>query len=677
MLSDIELEPYSNLHHVYITSDETEAMTSDSFDGASFSAANAQNPTTQEFIDLVHDPDILYYYIKDAYNKVQQDLTIDPDSKDTQVNIHANVEVFQSAIQYVEAFGIYLTAYIKNREELIDHLIKTRPGDVEEFFEAVSEDNTADWLDENASTDNVDTVIREIYGYAYADPESVQRDGEDLTEEELDEAIERSVSAITTEINRIGEFYTIFHPIYNAVKHGNRAIPQNTSSFEISPSDDDRSSVSLDPKMNFVMFVCKNRNGDPYLTSLPIDYLIEHTLEIIERTHRLFTQVKSVSEAAITDETFDLPFYTPTEEKSESSDEETDEPPDEWITAQFAGGIIILPRLPELESWVSEPLQRTAVARLEITNGNLTVTTDNTDTISEDYPIETTITQTDLVGLSPQPIHEFKVSFTLDDLDARQYHEILKLQDATANDESLSITVIDDSTDTEFALGTPEQFPVFNVPEFLPREEIEQIALLQTITQRHLPVPLDLSDEQRAVIQDLTDENPTREDAIDAVEELERLGNEREMTLFRVEKRTPEGELLEETIAAVAKGTIDLTFTHDETGDSWTSTKEEEMEFPLAITGRRYHEVVAELENDIDTAVQYLNHVPRTQEDAERTGMKVRTGIVEENFWGRIHELTFQVPGDPNEHSPQPCPLCKTITRNLAEHLLSTTHLPV
>lgn len=652
-------------------------MTGEAFDGSSISSFNAENATDQEFIDLIHDPDVLYYYIKDAYNKSQQDLTVETEGKDTQVNIHSKVEVFQSAIQYVEAFGIYLTAYIKNRDELINHLIKTSPSDVEGFFEAVSAEHTDDWLDENEISDDLEAIIREIYGYAHAEPENVQRDGEALTEAEFNEAIEDSVDAITTEIDRIGEFYTTFHPIYNAVKHGNRAIPQATNSFEISPNEDDRSSVTIDPEINFVLFVCKNKNGDPYIAGLPIDYLIEHTLEIIERAHRLFSQVKTVSAAAITDGSFDLPFYSLSEGSSERADEDSDEPPTEWITAQFAGGIIILPRLPELEGLISEPLQRTAAARLEISNGTIFVTTDNTDNISAEYPIETSFTQTGLVGLSPQPIHEFKISFTLDDLDAHQYHEILEIQDAAENIESLTIEVIDNSTDTEFTLGRPENFPSFNIPEFLPREEIKQIALLQIITGTRLAVPLDLSGEQRTIVQELIDENPSREEAIDAVEELEQLGDERELTLFRVEKQTPEGELLDETNAAVADGTIDLTFTDDETGESWTSTEEEEMEFPLAITGKRYDEVVAEIEHDVDVVEQYLSHFPQSQEDADRVGMKVRTGIVKDNIWGRTHELTFQVPGDPNEHPPLRCPLCDATTRNLVRHLRSSSHSPI
>lgn len=619
-------------------------MSTDPFDNISFTTDSGQTVSNRDFIDLVHDPDILYYHIKDSYNKAQQDLTIETSGKDTEVNIHANVEVFQSAIQYVEAFGIYLRAYIKGRENFIEYLIRTRPEHVEELYKAVSNDETDDWLTDNEITDDFDTVIREICGYAHADIENVQRDGENITQGELDEAIERSVEAITTEINRIGEFYTTFHPIYNAIKHGNRAIPQNNSSFELSPNNEDHSSVTLDPDMNFVMFLCKNQNGSPYLTGLPIDYLMEHTLEIIERTHHLFKQIKSVSEATITDETFDLPFYRPVEETSEDLEEETTDSPIEWITVQFASGIIILPRLPELETCISEPLQRTSAARLEITSGDIMVSTDNTDTVSEEYPIKTITTQTGLVGLSPQPIHEFKISFTLDDLDAEQYLEILKLDDAATNDESLSITIIDNSSDTEFVLGTPEEFPQINVPEFLPREEIRQIAVLQTITQRRLPAPINLGDDQREVIQDIIDESPTREEAVATVEELEHLGNEREITLFRVEKLTPDGELLEETTVGVSEGTIDLTFTHDETGESWSSTEEEKMEFPLAITGKQYDEVVEELENDINIVEEYLNHVPRTQEDTERIGMKVRTGIVEDNLWGRTHELTFQVP---------------------------------
>lgn len=616
-------------------------MTNDPFDNISFSALDAGTVNQQDYIDLIHDPDILYYYIKDARNKAQTDLTIDPGEKREHVNIHSNIEVFQSAIQYVEAFGIYLVAYIKNRDELIEHLTKTRPGQVEDFFDAIREDEINSWLSENDISKEINTILREIYGYIHTDPDSVTRDGEPVTGDELEEAIENSVSAIKSDITYIGEFYSQFHPIYNAVKHGNRAIPSEQNNFDITPTDGGES-ITLEGDVQYVTFLCRTREGTPYLTGLPLDFLLEHTLNIVERVHRLFTQLKTVSEANITDSTFDIPFYKPT---SGEARDEHDTP--DWVTMRHASGINILPATPELVEYQSGPLQRTTAARLETTSSGIDVHTTTSDTITDDYPISVTLTEQGNEGLIPQSVLNFEVSFTLNNLDAEQYYELLKFEDRIEANDVSSLTVISDDTGLEYDTHEFEDFPQLDLEEFLPREEIEQIALLQTITQQQILAPLDLNDEQRTVVQSLLDDNPTREEAVETVEKLEELGKARDITVVQAERQAADGEVLEEERIFAVEGTFGITLTDDETGDTWDST-ETGLEIPLAITGKTYEDVVSELSEGFDVIEDYVEQIPNGDEHPPELGMKLKTGILEDNFWGTTHELTFQVL-DPRE----------------------------
>jgi hypothetical protein len=73
--------------------------------------------------------------------------------------------------------------------------------------------------------------------------------------------------------------------------------------------------------MRLFLFVWKNHNGEPYLIGLPIDYLLKRTLAIVKKTHRLFIHPETVSHAVISDEPFDISFFT-----SSETSIDTDEP---------------------------------------------------------------------------------------------------------------------------------------------------------------------------------------------------------------------------------------------------------------------------------------------------------------------------------------------------------------
>ena len=114
-------------------------MTDDPLEGHEFTTGEDEERSPEEFVDLLHDPDILYYHIKESHAKAQKGLDVDAGDKVEKVQAFAKVEVFQSAIQYVEAFSIYLIAYLKGRENLIEDLTTTYPGDVEDSTDSPPE----------------------------------------------------------------------------------------------------------------------------------------------------------------------------------------------------------------------------------------------------------------------------------------------------------------------------------------------------------------------------------------------------------------------------------------------------------------------------------------------------------------------------------------------------------
>jgi hypothetical protein len=646
-------------------------MTDTPLDNLEFSS-KSESRTPAEFIDTIHDPDVLYHYINDAYKKAQQDLTVDADDKTSDVTTHAKVEVFQSAMQYAETFGIYLLAYIKGRENLIDHVIKTSPGDVESFFDHLQNDRIDDWLADNNIDDDFQTVLETIFGYLYVDSVEHPEEGE-LTGEDLNKRISESTSILSDELNTVGEFYTMFRDIYNAVKHGNRALPQSEGNFQFTPSNTDEDTVSVDLDMKFVMFVCRNNSGDPYITTLPVDYLLEHTLMLTEKIHNLFTHLKTVSHAVITEEPFDISFFTYTEttEDEDNEDGDEDKAVSDWVMAQHPSGIVIFPRTEEIAALESEPHEWTFAARLELDNNSLILRTRNNDTTTDDYPISVTTRQKGIVGLTPQPIIGLNINFTLEEIDAIQYYELLQIQDLAEAGSLNDIVIIDEQADKEFPAGTFNDFPLSEIEEFIDRNHIEQVALLQEITQRHIPAPLTVFDDQIDVIERAIEADLTRDDAIELIETLDRLGDGHEHTLITVEKQQPDGSVIDSKRIDAPPGTVgfEATTTDGETYDD----EIEHVRIPTTITHTTYDEMVAWIRDDPNALDELVAQIP---DDFQTPSVAPRVYIEyqrpEESFWFRKHELTIEVLSEEfGLHPPMQCELCGETTRDMHQHILA------
>jgi len=648
-------------------------MTDDFMEGVEFSSGS-ETRTAGEFVDRTHDSDLLYYYIQDAYEKAEGGVDIDANGKEEKVRIHSQIEVFQSSIQYVEAFGIYLLSYIKGREDFIENLIQTRPNQLRSFFESLNNGTEDEFFYRHGINEDYEDTLKRLFGYVFID--NIE-DGK-ISEQEVKEAIDQSIDVLDANIRRIGEFYLYFHEIYNAVKHGNRVLPQAENSFTLNRANKEELSVDLD--MEFVVFICKNDQGQPYLVIIPIEYLIDHSLQIVEKVHRVFNYLKQVSNAATTDEPIDLSFF-----KFEETD---DDPEQEWLTATHQSGVIILPKIEELEE-LQEPIELTFPARIEINHQTLYIKTRFDEKPSDEYPLLLTILQKGLVGLSPQPILGLDFNIDIGDLDVFQYHELLKLEKVELEKDGVDeIIVYDEQADEEIDTGQPEDLG-YEPPEEKPltKEKIEQLALLQKITEERIPVPLPftIAKKQAEVIERCLDSDLTRDDAVDAVEELREIGEINHMTTVYVEEVLPTGQTVRSEVVGQYPGKIsfyDLEFETEEGRENF----EEEWGDPGSTLGFNvsgydggFDDLIEFLQTDVSNLERVLSQFDVPQKESGLAPLRIEYELGEPGFWYTENALWFKFPKlEYNISESNTCPICKSpmptdFPTHLAEDCESST----
>ncbi|WP_128476527.1 CBM20 domain-containing protein [Halorussus pelagicus] len=646
-------------------------MTDSPLEGVEFSSGS-ETRTAGEFVDTTHDPDLLYYYIQDAYQKAEAGVDIDADGKEEEVRIHSQIEVFQSSIQYVEAFGIYLLSYIKGREDLLENLIQTRPKQLRSFFESLNDGTEDEFFHRHDINEDYRDTLERLFGYVFID--NIEDD--EVSEEEVEEAIDQSIDVLDTNIRRIGEFYLYFHEVYNAVKHGNRALPQAENSFTLSHGNEEETSVDLD--MDFVVFICKNDQGQPYLVTIPIEYLIDHSLQIVEKVHRVFNYLKRVSNAATTEEPVDLSFFR--------FKETDDDPEQEWLTATHQSGVIILPKIEELEE-LQVPRELTFPARIEVNHRTLYIKTRFDEEPSDEFPLLITILQKGLVGLSPQPILGLDFDIDIADLDVLQYHELLKLEEVELEEDGVAeIIVYDEQADEEIDTGHPEDLgyePAEEKP--LPKEEIEQLALLQKISGERIPVPLPftVAKRQGKVIERCLDSDLTRDDAVDAVEELREIGEINHMTTVYVEEVLPLGQTVRSEVVGQYPGEIsfdDLEFETEEGRENF----EEEWGDPGSTLGFNVtgfdggpDDLVEFLQEDVSNLERVLAQFDVPQNELELAPLRIEYELGEPGFWYTENTLWFKfLKLEYTINEAKICPICRSpMTTDFATHLAEDCEL--
>lgn len=598
--------------------------------------------TPEEFIDLTHDPDILYYYILDAKKKLDSGIEIDADGKEDEVLVHAKVEIFQSVMQYVEAFSIYSLAYIKGREDLIEYLISTYPEEVKTFYKKLRRDEVGEYLEEHEIDSEYRDLLETLFGYQFVNEEAdeeqlAQIDLEESSFDSIEELVEHSAGILDGRIRDVGEFYLDFGNAYNAVKHGNRAIPQVGGEFHL--SSDDGEDVELGVDMEFVQFLCKHE-GDAYITAVPIDHLLEHSLSIANTVHDLFTYLRRIAQAAIDEEReFSVPLFEPAESSGESGQQ--------WTKVWNEDSVIILPVTDEIAELMSESeIERTLACRLRLEGNAIVIETENDEEIADGYPVLATITQQGIQGLTPRPRVNVEINFNLTDLNIQHYLDLLELKDATAGGEVAQIKLRNEAVGEEFTLGELEtMMDLSSIQDPYDRELVEQLAVLQTITGTRIPAPMELIPPQIEVTEDWMESDRESEDAEEAVEELQEIGDDLDSTLVFIDQITPDEEVVEEQYVGMVPGRIDFDFEFrtEEGREKFEEIWEPSNQFSVSLYGYSgtYGELVSYLEEDTERVHEVLGSLGSGA--GPIPDIRVQCTLGEPGFWRTEHKLRLQV----------------------------------
>jgi len=646
-------------------------MPEDFLDSIDFSGESGDR-TPEEFIDLTHDPDILYYSILHAEEKLNSEIEIDADGKEDHVLVHAKVEIFQSVMQYVEAFSIYYLSYIKGREDLIEYLISTNPREVKTFYEKLRHDREGEYLDQHDIDSEYRDLMERLFGYYFMSQEADDEDLQEIDLEEspfdsIEELIEFSAETLDGHIRTVGEFYLDFGNIYNAVKHGNRAIPQTEGAFQIYP--DDGEDVELGDDMEFVQFLCGysgNDKRDAYLTTIPIDHLLEVSLNIADRVHRLFTYLRKISQAAIDDEReFSVPLFEPTESSVDSGQQ--------WTKVWNQHSILILPVTEEVEELMADSEKNQTIAcRLHLDDNRMVIETENDEEITDDYPIFATISQQGIVGLTPRPRVNIQADINLADLDVQQYYDLLELNDATAKGDITHAKLRDESVGEEFPLGELETMMDFSsIADPYDRELIKQLSIFQNVTETRIPAPMELIPAHREVIENWMGSDRETEDAEQAVSDLQDIGDDLESTQVFVDQITPEQEVVEEQFVGLMPGRIDfdLEFKSEDGQEQFEEAIGPSQQFSFSAIGYSgtYEDLVSYLDDDIERIHEILASLG--VEPDNLPDLRVQYTIGEPGFWHTEHTLRLQVIDSGQNHWPVECRLCGEITTDIETHL--------
>lgn len=639
----------------------------DDFLGSIEFSGESGDHTPEEFIDLTHDPDILYYYILDAKEKLDSGIEIDADGKEDEVLVHAKVEIFQSVMQYVEAFSIYYLAYIKGREDLIEYLISTYPEEVKTFYQKLSRDEVGEYLEEYDINSEYRALLEMLFGYRFVSEEAdeeqlAQIDLEESSFDSIEELVEYSAGILDGRIQDVGQFYLDFGNAYNAVKHGNRAIPQVGGEFHLSSEDGEDIGLGVD--LEFVQFLCRHE-GDAYITAIPIDHLLEHSLSIADTVHDLFTYLRRIAQAAIDEKReFSVPLFEPAKGSGDSGQQ--------WTKVWNEDSVIILPVTDEIAELMSESeVERTLACCLWLEGNAIVIETKNDEDITDDYPVLATITQQGIQGLTPRPRMNMEVNINLTDLDVQHYLDLLELKDATADGAVTQTQFRDEAVGEEFNLGELEtMMDLSSIQDPYDRELMEQLAVLQTITGTRIPAPMELIPAQIEVIEDWMQSNRESEDAEDAVKELQDIGDHLDSTLVFIDRITPDEEVTEEQYVGMVPGRVDFDFEFrtDEGRERFEEMWEPSQQFSVSLYGYSgtYGELVSHLEEDIERVYEVLESLGNGI--GPIPDIRVQYTLGEPGFWRTEHKLRLQVIETGQSHGPMECPLCGEVTTDVRTH---------
>lgn len=524
------------------------------------------NKSLGEAFNLFHDPELIYQVIQNHVEELENGTSIEIENPNTEreVIIRSKVNVFQLAMQYIESFGIYFLSYLKGRENFINDLINIKPKEVKKFFKHLCEETENEYLSDFGIEDDYRDLLEYWLGYRFLnkDDEKLCRSipWEKFGADDIDELIDLSIDAFDNDIRQIGKFYLYFDKIYNAIKHGDRVIIGASSDISVSSEGEE---IELLKDMNFIGFICKEK-GDPLIVLLPIKKLLNESLITAEKVRRLFSHIKQVSKIPIHEEEGDIDmkisFIRYTSAKKDNI---------EWLQGTANNAVVILPKIGRLGDLKINQPSGTFAGRIEIEGDTIVIHTERDGETSPEYPVKITFDYKGPDGLSTKFLGKLDYSFRPTEVDVTDFYEMLQMQKHLDEGDIRKIHIVDEKNNRKFeskppmrtsssvGISTEEK----SIETFANEEYIEFLSLLERITGIRIPVPLDLSKEQKKMIKNGIDQgtsNLNQKEVEKIVEKLNELGNDRIFTLVLAERITPEGEVIDQEQLGIIQGDFSI-----------------------------------------------------------------------------------------------------------------------
>ena len=528
--------------------------------------------SSDEYFIANNNPELLYDYLVDLDNRFEiERLSSDEDSN---IRNYFVVDFLRGTMQYAEQFGIYLWSRLKENSDVVDDFISTT---ISNYYEAIDEDEIEDFLDDNEVSESYEQRVKSAFNYDYSPDEDLSEvlqphsGYEQLSDREVRKKIEESVLIINNIIEMVASFYIEFRDFYNAVKHGNRV------SFERELEVEENMYLDGDLKVRepYVSALCKKSGssggGEAYILNYPLNRMLSRSRYILEEIHKMFEFLHSIHSSRAQDED-GVPFRTltrtqatPAEDKGVSHQIEstrlghlivrglrklTSIAPDalkgrlktievnpdsvpatdsrEYIEFWSEEVKFILPKTEEFVDSFSVPEPQLA-ARLSVKNNTLIVGTESDTERSREYPSLISYRPQSRPGARLDITSMFNFNTSSRYMDFKQYCELLKLSEESRELSRVTFKIKNENIEITESCD-PESFSYNGELGSLDREIAEFVARLQTITQRNIPLPTTMTQEQAEFLQENMDEVDTRDDAQSVVSELQSLGENVEKT---------------------------------------------------------------------------------------------------------------------------------------------------
>jgi hypothetical protein len=580
------------------------------------------------FINHFHDPDLLYYYIKQIYSieDVEKLLTEVPDGKTNSVGSIFKLEVFRASMQYVEEFIMYFLAYIGGYENIGEKLVKTGTTKEVKFFLKCLKEGKHDEFSQKKKSSNFKDLLMEIFGYNLFLNSKEYKDSND----KFDKIILESIEIINNDLLKIANFYLEHLKIYNAIKHGTRVFPLIQ---ELKSPDE----FANGNKIDAVIAICKDssESARPYSLSLPLDYLIDPSFKITERTHTLFECIRNIARDKLmknAESKFKIYFFKSVQQEGSEK---------RYIRALSGKNVFVIERPNDFENFNTN-LDAINACRIVLKGNNVFFYTKCKKESSLKYPFLVKTTSSNSFDLEPHIIMNLNFNFDLYDLSVGQYFDLLKIIGLQKQKRIKKIFIAAESTNKKIGTANGKDIVFPELPNEFDMEYLRFLLKLEKAIGELIPFPVFTSKKQEQIIGENIGKSLSKKEAEDILNTLK-------SDEFKITCSVISIKIMDLHGKEVSKRTFDpIPFPSDlhfQSSDEQKKFEEEIFEIPgkSISTLNRIDEIPDNIIKEIDLLVKgETENLPEIKDvDLPLYELITTINYVEPKFWYKEHLVTM------------------------------------